>query len=350
MAKPEWPAADKRVLLGKSFDRADGPEKITGAAKYSFDIHRPGMLWAKPVWSPHPRATVVAVHLDDAKAIPGVKAIWTDDDILGKEVTYAGFIVAAVAAETEEIAAEAAQRVRVDYTVLEHQVRDDDPKLGKDRPSKKETGNVDEAFTQAATVHSGYYGCPVITHCCLEPHGQVTDFKDGELMIWPSTQNVSRYTDRLGEAVGVEQNRIKVDCQHMGGGFGSKFNFDNWGKIGAQLSKQTGRPVKLLLDRDLELMIAGNRPSAYATIKVGATKDGTVTAVESEVWGHGGHRRLQRAARSVRVHQNPQHAHHGAGDPHQPWRATRLARAQSSAGLFPHHERVRRRRRRPQDR
>src|SRR2546427_220118 len=83
----------------------------------------------------------------------------------------------------------------------------------------------------------------------------------------PSPQNVSKYSDRLGESVDVPQNKIQVDCQHMGGGFGSKFNFDKWGTIGALLSKQTGRPVKLMLDRNLELMIAGNRPSAFAKIK-----------------------------------------------------------------------------------
>jgi len=108
------------------------------------------------------------------------------------------------------------------------------------------------------------------------------------LYVWPSTQNVSRYSDRLGEAVGIDQNKIHVECQFMGGGFGSKFNFDKWGPIGALLSKQTGKPVKLLLERDIELMTAGNRPSAFAKIKVGAQKDGTITAVEAEVWGTGG--------------------------------------------------------------
>src|SRR5256885_4449021 len=135
---------------------------------------------------------------------------------------------------------------------------------------------------------SGFYGIPVIAHCCLEPHGQVTEVKDGELYVWPSTQNVSRYSDRLGDDVGIAQNKIHVECQHMGGGFGSKFNYDRWGVAGALLSKQTGRPVKFMLDRDLELMTAGNRPSAYANIKVGAKKDGTLTAVEAEIWGTGG--------------------------------------------------------------
>src|SRR5256885_1223056 len=162
------------------------------------------------------------------------------------------------------------------YKPLEHQVVDTDPALSKDKPSKKDQGNVDEAFTKADKVVEGEYGIPVVTHCCLEPHGQVTEMREGELHIWPSTQNVSRYSDQLGAAAGVDQNKIRVECQYMGGGFGSKFNSDKWGTIGALLSKQTGEPVKLLLERDIELMTAGNRPSAYAKIKVGAQKDGTI--------------------------------------------------------------------------
>ena len=288
MATANWPAADKRTYIGKRIDRLDGPVKATGSAKYSYDINRPGMLYAKLVTSPHARAQIVSVDLEPAKAMRGVKAVWKDDTLIGKEALYVGQIVAAVAAETEEIATEAIRRVKVEYQPLEHQVVDNNAELSKDKPSQRDKGNVADAFSQADITITGQYGCPVITHCCLEAHGQVTEYKDGELHIWPSTQNVSKYSDRLGEAVDVPQNKIHVDCQHMGGGFGSKFNFDKWGSIGALLSKESGRPVKLMLDRDLELMTAGNRPSAFARIKVGAKKDGTVTAVQGEVWGSGG--------------------------------------------------------------
>jgi xanthine dehydrogenase YagR molybdenum-binding subunit len=286
MATANWPAADKRTYIGKRIDRIDGPLKTTGTAKYSYDINHPNMLYAKLVTSPHARAEVVSVDLEPAKSMKGVKAVWKDDAL--KEALYAGHIVAAVAAETEEIATEAAQRVKVEYKALEHQVADNNVELSKEKPSQRDKGNVAEALGQADAVVEGQYGCPVIAHCCLESHGQVTDYRDGELHIWPSTQNVSKYSDRLGEAVGVPQNKIHVDCQHMGGGFGSKFNFDKWGSIGAQLSKDTGRPVKLMLDRDLELTIAGNRPSAFAKFKIGAKKDGSITAVQAEVWGSGG--------------------------------------------------------------
>jgi xanthine dehydrogenase YagR molybdenum-binding subunit len=289
MPKAEWPAAEKRSLIGKRIDRADGPAKATGAAKYSYDINRPNMLWAKVVTSPHPHAEVVNVDASAAEKLEGVKGVWKDDGIPGKEVQYVGQIVAAVAATTEEIAKEAANLVKVEYKVLEHQVVDSNPEFSKGNPAKKEMGNPDEAFGNAGVVHTGNYGVPVITHCCLEPHGHVNEIQNGELYVWPSTQNVSGYADRgLADAAGVPQNKIQVDCQYMGGGFGSKFNPGKWGTIAAQLTKQTGRPVKLLLERDQELMIAGNRPSGFSTIKVAASKEGKITAFESEVWGTSG--------------------------------------------------------------
>src|SRR5437867_13119397 len=98
MAKVDWPAADKRALIGQRIDRADGPAKVTGAAKYSYDINRPGMLWAKVVMSPYAHAQIESIDLAAASAMPRVKGAWKDEDLIGKEVQYAGQIVAAVAA------------------------------------------------------------------------------------------------------------------------------------------------------------------------------------------------------------------------------------------------------------
>ncbi len=288
MATAAWPAPDKRTHIGKRIVRLDGPPKATGVAKYAYDINRPGMLWARILSCPHARAKVTSIDFSAAEALPGVKATWKDDDLVGRELQYVGSIVAAVAAETEEIATEALSKIKVEYEVLAHQVVDNNAEHSKDRPSNREAGNVGDAFGKADKVIEGEYGIPVITHCCLESHGQVMEFKDGEMFIWPSTQNVSRYTDNLGEQVGVDQNKLHVDCQYMGGGFGSKFGSDKWASICGLLSKKTGRAVKLMLERDMELMIAGNRPSAFAKIKVGAQKDGKLTAVETEVWGTGG--------------------------------------------------------------
>jgi len=286
MAKPDWPPMEERTWLGKRVDRRDGPVKAAGTAKYAYDINRPRMLWAKIVTSAHAHAEVTDIDTGPASGMNGVVAVWKDEEV--KEALYAGQILAAVAAETEEIAEEAAQRVKVTYKPLPHQLNDNDPALAEGRPSNREEGDTDKALGEADVVVSGDYGCPIITHCCLEPHGQVADMREDSLYIWPSTQNASRYSDRLGEELGVPQNKIHVDVQYMGGGFGSKFAYDKWGVIGAQLSIQTGRPVKLMLDRHQELALGGNRPSAFARVKVGATRDGQLTGMDAEIWGTAG--------------------------------------------------------------
>ncbi len=290
MLKPDWPPEGKRRYVSRRIDRVDGPVKATGVAKYSYDINRPGLLYAKLVTSPYAKAQVVSVDPSAAKALRGVEAVWVDEDL--KEVQYVGQIVAAVAARTEELAHDAIRLVKVEYKPLPHQVLDDDVKLfdsAKDRPAKREQGNVDEAFAKADKISEAEYGMPVITHCCMEAHGQVAEVREDEMFIWASTQAVSGYADRsISDEVDIPQNKIRVDCQHMGGGFGSKFNPGKWGTICSILAKQTGKPVKLMLDRNVELMIAGNRPSAYARMKVGATKDGTVTAMEAQIWGTSG--------------------------------------------------------------
>src|SRR5262249_36273529 len=154
------------------------------AAKYSFDINRPGMLWAKLVWSPHAHAELVSVDTAAAEKLPGVKATWRSDP---KEIQFAGQIVAAVAPETEEIATEAACLGKAEYKVLEPQVRDTDAAHADEKAGKREQGNVDEGFQKADIVVNGNYGAAVIAHCCLESHGQVTEIGGDELNVWAST-------------------------------------------------------------------------------------------------------------------------------------------------------------------
>lgn len=288
MADVAWPEEGKRSILGSRIPRQDGPAKATGAAKYSYDINREGMLWGKLVTSPKPHAELVAVDTSVAASIPGVRAVWVDEEMIGEELRYVGQVIACVAAESEEAAIEGAEKIKLQLKVLEHQVDDSDPALSEGRPSNREEGNLDEGFAGSDVVIEGTYGIPVITHCCLEPHGQVTDVKDGELFVWPSTQNVSRYANQFGDEIDIPQNKIHVDTQYMGGGFGSKFNIDKWGIIGAKISEETGRPVKIMLDRREEMMIGGNRPSGFAKVKVGLQQNGLINAVDAEVWGSGG--------------------------------------------------------------
>ncbi len=291
MATVNWPDPSHRSLIGARISRLDGPQKASGAAKYAYDVNRPKMLHAKILWSPHPIAKVTAVDTSAVEKFPGVVAVYVEKDKKGEfpSVTYAGEIIAAVAAETEEIAQEALGQFKVTYSDIGQPLMvDRDPSKASGRDQEKLEGTPDEAFKTADKVMEGYYGLPCITHCCLESHGQVSEFKDGELSVWPSTQNVSGFAGAFTSDLEISADKIHVDTQYMGGGFGSKFAADKWGVICAKLSKQSGRPVKLMLERAQDQMIAGHRPSTYGNVKVGVKKDGSIVAMDFDVWGSGG--------------------------------------------------------------
>jgi xanthine dehydrogenase YagR molybdenum-binding subunit len=153
------------------------------------------------------------------------------------------------------------------------------------------TGEPDAAFSAPDVVVSeGVYGIPVITHCCLETHGSVSEWTDDQhLVVHASTQYISGIPGQMADEVGVPAANIRALMPNIGGGFGSKFGPDRWGIYSAKLSKKAGgAPVKMMLDRAEELKVAGCRPSAYARVKVAAKKDGTLTAWDSFGWGTGG--------------------------------------------------------------
>ncbi|HVB07494.1 MAG TPA: xanthine dehydrogenase family protein molybdopterin-binding subunit [Candidatus Acidoferrales bacterium] len=296
MADYHWPPANRRALIGKREKRIDGPVKSSGRAKYSYDIKRPEMLWGKMAISPYAHAKITKIDTSAAEAMPGVKAVVTIVPE-GQEVRWAGQEIVAVAADSEERAEAAADAVKIDFEPMPFLVSDTDPEHAGAEYSKqleaRVTGNPDQGFQQADVISEGDYGVPVIAHCCLETHGQVTEWNGDDLTVWSSTQNVSgiggEFVDGLGQqGIKVAANNVHVISQYMGGGFGSKFAADTWGIACAQLSKKSGRPVKMMLERDHELMAAGCRPSLHAHVKVGAKRDGTLVAWESESWGTGG--------------------------------------------------------------
>ncbi|MGD0362190.1 MAG: xanthine dehydrogenase family protein molybdopterin-binding subunit [Bryobacteraceae bacterium] len=291
MPEYSWPPMDQRRVIGKPTKRRDGLEKSTGKAKYSSDQKPDGMLFGALLTSPHAHARIKSIDTSEAEKMPGVKAVRVIT-AAGKETNWEGEEIAAVAAVTEELANDAVRKIKVEYEVLPHLVREDDlVKAGnRAKPAGEQvTGDPDKAFQEADAVVEGSYGIPVITHCCLEPHGNIVQFSGDRVNLWPSTQNVSGIGGDLGKALEVPAANVHVEMQFIGGGFGSKFVADRWGVEAGQLSKASGgKPVKMYLDRATELKIAGNRPSAFANIKVAAKKDGTITAWQSTSWATGG--------------------------------------------------------------
>jgi xanthine dehydrogenase YagR molybdenum-binding subunit len=291
MAEYKWPDADKRTFIGKRISRIDGPQKVSGRAKYSFDINRPGMLFGKIVRSPHAHAKVKSIDTSAAEQMPGVKAVHVVAAV-GTELFWVGATVLALAAVDEGTAEDAMRAVKVEYEVLPHLVIDTDPKNAGDNAkpaNENKVGDPDKGFADAEVTVEGDYGLPVITHCCLEPHGSVMEWEDNQnVLAHLSTQAVSGSVAQIARPLEIPATNVRVQQDHIGGGFGSKFGPDEWDITAARLSKKAGKPVKMFNERDAELMVAGARPSAYAHVKIGLKKDGTLTAWESQSWASGG--------------------------------------------------------------
>ena len=287
-----WPPMDKRRVIGTRQKRLDGIDNSTGRAKYSSDQKPPATLFGALLTSPHAHARITSIDTSDAEHLEGVKAVRVITPA-GQEVQWEGTEIAAVAAVTEEIANDAVRKIKIKYEILPFLVREEDLAKAGNRvkaAGEQVTGDPDKAFQEAGVVVvEDTYGIPVITHCCLEPHGNIVQFDGTRVNLWPSTQNVSGIGGDLGKSLEVSAANVRTQMQFIGGGFGSKFAADRWGVEAALLSKAAGgNPVKLYLDRATELKIAGNRPSAYASIKVAATKDGALTAWQSNSWATGG--------------------------------------------------------------
>lgn len=290
MAEYTWPAAGDRLHIGKRISRLDGPVKATGRAKYAYDMNRLGMLWAVMVQSPHAHARITAIDTSAAEAMDGVVKVHVIQDV-GSEIQWAHDEIVAVAATSEEVARDGAAAVKVEYEVLPHFVNERAVDEAPDaQPAQAETtGDPAAAMASAAHRSQGSYHAAQIAHCSLESHGQVAEWQDEETVtLWASTQAISGVASQLGEAVGIPASNVHVETQYMGGGFGSKFGVDRWGVVCAELSRMTGRPVKLMLDRDQEVSVAGARPSTHSEVSAGADGDGNVVAWDSKSWGSGG--------------------------------------------------------------
>ncbi len=324
-----WGANDKHTLLNSRLTRVDGPLKVTGAAEYTYDKKLPGMLHGRVLRSPHAHARVVKVDASAARRIPGVRAVVgaTDEavtegankaaaeadkknptDVGGaasaakKEriVRFAGEPVAAVAADTPEIAGDAIRAIRVEYEVLPHVVRADDalkpgaPQVypeGNLEPKDKrgDAAKVAAALATADVVYEAEYRTPIIHHASLETHGNVIDYRGGDAAtVYASTQGTFTIPGDAAKELGLQQSAVTAIVEHMGGGFGSKFGIGIEGMLACQLSKQAKAPVKLMLTRADEFVLAGNRSGSWQKFKAGVTRDGKLVALHATQYQIGG--------------------------------------------------------------
>ena len=301
-AKPAEPAPPQEVpgpayrLIGRPTSRVDGREIVTGRARFTHDVKLRGLLIGKILRSPWAAAEVVSIDLAPALALPGVVAAIK---LAGGNVRYAGEQVAAVAAVDEATAEKALGLIKVEYKALPFVVdwqkarEPDAPPVRAAQPNVEPIndyarGDVEKGFAEADVVVEHTYRTGFEIHHPAETHSSVAMWEGGHLTVFDSTQNIHGVRDGLARALKYPASNITVIKTYMGGGFGSKLGLNEYTVVAADLARETGRPVKIALTRRENAMCVGYRPSSYQTYKVGAKKDGSLTALQLTNFASGG--------------------------------------------------------------
>jgi xanthine dehydrogenase YagR molybdenum-binding subunit len=322
--------------IGKSVVRNNGRAKVTGAAHFTVDVKLPGMLYARLLRSPLPHARLALLDLAGAKQHPGVRAALPINETVGRaveteagptlgsataarRVLYVGDIVAGIAAVTDADAEAALRLIRTAYEPLPFVVdMESARRAGAPRvfagPVHGESfaggaasaatmaqegnvrgpntagsrGDVGAGFAQAEVVVEGEFRTQVQTHCCMETHAVVADWRPDGLTVYLSTQFTAGVRNELAQVFKVPLNRVRVIVDAMGGGFGSKSSAGNYVRAAVALSREAHAPVRLVLDREEEQLDSGNRPATLQKLRVGARRDGSLCAVALETYGTAG--------------------------------------------------------------
>lgn len=288
-------------IVGARVPRMDAPERVSGRARYTADITRPGMLHAYILRSTIPRGKIRAIDLTRAAAMPGVFDVMGPGDapegtrLFAREIFYAGQPVAAVCAETERAARNAARAIAVEYDALpfaatfEDATAKDAPKVRakgnvmENAPLVMSRGNIDAGLKAADVVIRREYRTPVQLHTALEPHGAAAEWEGDRLTVWESTQGIFRVRENLAKALNVPLSKVRVIKDYMGGGFGAKNSAGPHTYTAALFAKRLGRPVRCINDREAEQTDSGNRPASTQRVTIAAKKDGTLTALFASI-------------------------------------------------------------------
>ena len=316
-------------VVGTSPIRHDGVDKVTGHAVFGVDVRIPGMLHAQVLRSPHAHARITRIDTSRAEALSGVLATMTSADIplapaegrqaFGNAIRlkamnvvardtalYHGHAVAAVAATSAHIAAEALRLIDVDYEVLDavldakSAIAPDAPILHPDLRMETagefadspgnvakhivlEEGDIEAGFAAADVVLEREFSTSTIHQGYIEPHNATAFWRaDGTLEIHCSTQGHFGVRNEISQMLGIPVSNIRVVPAEIGGGFGGKLT-NYVAPIAVVLARKTGRPVKLTMDRTETLLGTGPAPAAYIRAKIGATSAGDLTAAQLEM-------------------------------------------------------------------
>jgi CO/xanthine dehydrogenase Mo-binding subunit len=282
----QWPEGPLTVV-GRPAPRQDAPLRVRGQARYTADLRLPGMLHAAVLRSPYAHARVRRIDLAPAPALPGVRAAIGPGEAHGleEEPGFAGAAVAAIAADTFAQARAAVEAIEVDWEELEVVLDPDDAvrrELLTAEPRSYSRGDVEQALARADVVVEATYRTQTVLHNSLETHQAVCEWQGDTLHVYISTQYIWGVRQSVAETLGLPEDKVRVVCEFMGGGFGSKNGPDEYTYVAAELAKRTGRPVRCALTRREEHTSAGNRNATIQRLRAGASSDGTIVALDGE--------------------------------------------------------------------
>ena len=316
--------------------RPDGVDKVTGRANFGADLHVPNMLIGKCLRSPHPHARIVSMDLSKAAALPGVKAVVNKDDIRDlpsemvpagemmvnyrditrnvmarDKVLYEGHALAAVAAVSESIAREALSLIEVEYEVLPHVIdvmdatKADAPLLHEgmitegvepapDKPSNVakrvefSKGDLEAGFAVADVIVEREFNTKPVHQAYIEPHACLANVaEDGKADLWCTTQGHFVVRGHCAKLLGMDVSKLRVTASEIGGGFGGK-TVVYLEPVALALSRKAGQPVKMTMTREEVFRATGPTSGAHMRFKIGATKDGRITAADAELYYQAG--------------------------------------------------------------
>ena len=279
-----WPEGPLRIV-GHGVPRVDGTDRVRGRILYTADLQLPGMLHTAVLRSPHARARVTRLALEAAAKQPGVRAVIGPDDLeqLTAEPGYVGHAVAAVAAETFGQAEAALAALDVEWEVLEPLLDAEEAvrreSYVNDGPETYERGDLERGLAEADVVVEAEYRTQVVLHNSLETHQAVCHWEDDGITVYISTQYIWGVRSELANRLGLPEDKVRVVCHAMGGGFGAKNGPGDYTSIAAELAKRTSRPVRCALTRREENLATGNRNATIQRLTAGAKADGTLTAL-----------------------------------------------------------------------
>ena len=299
---------DQLKVVGKPFDRIDGPRKTTGTAPYAYEQHDaiPNPAYGAVVGAAIAKGRIASINLTEAKAAPGVLAIVTAQNagklgngdyntaklLGGPKIEHYHQAIALVVAQTFEQATAAAQLVRVDY-VCENGAFD--LAAAKDSAAKPDfserrgqpdtaVGDFAGAFAAAPVQLDATYTTPDQSHAMMEPHASIAAWDGDKLTVWTSNQMIAWSTSDLAKTLDITKENVRLISPFIGGGFGGKLWLRTDAVLAALGARVAGRPVKVALPRPLIFNNTTHRPATIQRIRIGVTRDGKITAIGHESW------------------------------------------------------------------